>query len=268
MWRWSRETAQLQIARDHVALCPRDVRSTAAQLRKHPVTGLATVEDAITSCLAEGHGSNLDVDIVVSDAYARFWIVVPPNNATTRGDLRLCALWRFEELFGESPAAWNLQADWHATRRFMACAVPLALTDAIRSALSSRRIRIQCCVSRFVAEWNRHHRRVRKHDTWFGVSNDSIVTMALVQDQRIAHVRKVRQPSGEEMQLDTLASALRCVALQHEARLPESVLLCGDMPATRQATGIEGFHFEWVDGDARPSGNPESPAATLEGPSP
>lgn len=248
MWHWSREAAQLLVARDHVSFCRSSATSAAVPCVKSPMSSLASVEDAVASCLTEVQETTLAVDIVVSDVYVRFWIVVPPQNVSTRRDLRLCMLLRFEELFGESPDAWNFQADWSATKPFMACAVPLALTTAIRSAMSPHRFRIRRCVPRFVAEWNMHCWRFHQGDKWFGVSGDSTITIALVQGRQIAHVRKVRQQLDDEIHPDTIVSALRNLALHDETRSPEIVLLSGDVPETWHGTNIGGFRFELASG--------------------
>lgn len=266
MWLWSRESIQLAISRDHVAVSNRDARSAASTPVKSPISSLIPIESAIASCVAGKRGMNLAVDIVVSDAYARFWIVVPPKNASTRSDLRICTLWRFEELFGESPQGWNVQADWHATRPFVACALPLALTDAIRSAIPSRRVRIQRCVPRFIAEWQTQHRQCRHRDTWFAVSNDSTLTVALIQKQKIVYVRKMVLHACEETQLHTIASALRSIALQQGALPPRNVYLCGDICATSQPAEIEGFKFDWVAGATARTPTTGAPRTMLEAP--
>nr|WP_244100406.1 DUF4917 family protein [Burkholderia ambifaria] len=151
MWQWSREIVQLVVAQDHVSFFRRSAMNAVGPVVQLSVPILASVEDAVASCFADEQKTKFAVDIVVSDAYTRFWIVVPPKNVSTRRDLRLCMLLRFEELFGDSPDNWSLQADWHATRPFMASAIPLSLVNAIRTGMSSRCLSVRRCVPHFVS---------------------------------------------------------------------------------------------------------------------
>lgn len=263
MWQWSREAAQLVVAQDHVSFCRRPATDAVAPVVQSSVPILTSVEDAVASCLADQPKTKFPIDIVVSDAYARFWIVVPPRNASTRRDLRLCMLLRFEELFGDSPDIWSLQADWHATKPIIASAFPLSLINAIRSGISSSRMGVKRCVPRFVAEWNRHCRSFRQGEAWFAVSNDSAFTVALIQNRRISFIRKVRQQFGEEADLSTVASTLRSLALHYDGPAPQTVILSGDVPVTWHGTDIGGFHFKRPQGAKLQPDSDESREADL-----
>ncbi|WP_175884279.1 hypothetical protein [Burkholderia sp. BCC0044] len=258
MWQWSRETVQLVVAQDHVSFFRRSAMNAVGPVVPLSVPILASVEDAVASCFADEQKTKFAVDIVVSDAYTRFWIVVPPKNVSTRRDLRLCMLLRFEELFGDSPDNWSLQADWHATRPFIASAIPLSLVNAIRTGMSSRCLSVERCVPHFVAEWNKYYRSFHQGETWFAVLSDSTFTAALIQNRQIGFIRKVQHQIGEETSLNTVVSTLRCLALHHHGSSPQTVILSGDVPEAWHGTDIAGFHFKRVQGVTVQVGSNES----------
>ncbi|MBR8279078.1 hypothetical protein [Burkholderia vietnamiensis] len=264
MWQWSRETAELVVAQDHVSFCRRSAMNTVVPIAQSSAPIWASIEDAVASCLADEPKTKYAADIVISDAYARFWIVVPPKNASTRRDLRLCTLLRFEELFGDSPVNWSLQAVWHATKPFLACAIPLPLLNAIRTGMSSHRLSVQRCVPHFVAEWNRHCRSFQQGEKWFAVSGDSTLTAALVRDRRIRFIRTVRYQSCDEIPLNTIVSTLRSLTLHHDGRSRRTVILSGDVPETCHGIDIGGFHFRRVQGVQLQAGSNESRDAHSE----
>ena len=248
MWHWSRKSAQLAIERDRITLFKLNGKASAPQpVRTHPICGLPSVADALQSCLSSIQATTSTVRISVSDFYARFWIAHPPAEATTRLDLSTSALWRFEELFGESAATWNIQADWKATRPFIACGLPRLLTDAIAAAASANRIGVVSCLPRFVAEWNDHRRQLRRCDSaWLVALADSTATIALLRRREIDQIQQIRCHAGSGVDLDALTAALRALSLQAGHACASTVMLCGDVPDEWHAVQNKEYRFERV----------------------
>ena len=252
MWHSSRRSGCVTISRDCVTLFRREhVDGGHHPTRSEPLTDVASLAGALERCVG---AETRALRMIVSDVYARFWITQPPANATTKQDLRMSSLWRFEELFGEPASSWNLQADWHAGRPFVACAIPLAITDVIAAVTSAMRIHVINCVPRFVAEWNVHRRALRScNDAWFGVFADSIMTLALVRRGEIAQIQRVPCPKNDLLDLDIVSTALRSMALQaHDCRLGR-VVLCGDLPAQWEGARSGEFQFERIEVNPRPA---------------
>lgn len=248
MWHWSRESAHLAIERDRITLYKRNGKASSPEpIRSHPICGLPSMADALQSCLRGIKPTTSTVRISVSNFYARFWIAQPPADATTRLDLSTSTLWRFEELFGESAATWNIQADWDARRPFFACALPRLLTDAIAAATSANRIGVLSSLPRFVAEWNDHRRQLRRYDSvWLAVLADSTATIALLRRREIAQIQQVRCRSGSGVDLDALTAALRALSLQDGYACGSTVILCGDVPDEWHAVQNKEYRFERV----------------------
>jgi len=267
VWHWSRKSAQLAIERDRITLFKLNGKASAPQpVRTHPICGLPSVADALQSCLSSIQATTSTVRISVSDFYARFWIAHPPAEATTRLDLSTSALWRFEELFGESAATWNIQADWKATRPFIACGLPRLLTDAIAAAASANRIGVVSCLPRFVAEWNDHRRQLRRCDSawlvaewndhrrqlrrcdsaWLVALADSTATIALLRRREIDQIQQIRCHAGSDVDLDALTAALRALSLQAGHACASTVMLCGDVPDEWHAVQNKEYRFERV----------------------
>lgn len=246
MWHWSRKPTHVAIDRDCVTVFETNGKASSAQaIRSYAVCGLPSVADAIHSCLSSIKPAASSVRILVSDYYARFWIAQPPAEATTKSDLSASARWRFEDLFGEPPLVWNIEADWNARRPFMACALPNLLTDAIATTSAACRIGVTSCLPRFIAEWNTHHRRLRKYDSvWLAVLADSTVTIALVRGKEIAQIQQVRCLPTNGVDLDALTASLRGMALQAEHACPSTVMLCGDVPEQWHEAQNKEYRFE------------------------
>src|SRR5471032_634755 len=88
---------------------------------EHPVDAIA---NALRALLGELELGGWPVSIVLADELTRFWRVTPPAAAARLADIEAAAGFRFHTLYGESPAAWQISADWNASQPFFAAAVP------------------------------------------------------------------------------------------------------------------------------------------------
>lgn len=122
----------------------------------------------------------LPLDIVVSDALARYWILdCPPGLASAR-ELDLYAADRFAALFGDEPADWILRVnpDPHV-RRWLACALPARTVAAACEGAAAQGWRPRSVQPRFVREFNCHCRALR-HDAAFCVAEPEGTTLGLI----------------------------------------------------------------------------------------
>jgi hypothetical protein len=74
--------------------------------------------------------------VLLADGLVKYFVVEPPAGLRRLVELRGAAQARFEALFGLDAAAWRIDADWHPTRGFLACAAPAALLGQIEQAAS------------------------------------------------------------------------------------------------------------------------------------
>lgn len=129
------------------------------------------------------------LDICVSDALARYWILDCPAGLASAHELDLYAAERFAAIFGEDPGRWVIRYDPDpASRAWLACALPATVAvDLPRQAAERgwRPLRIQ---PRFVRAYNRHCRRLERTAAFCLAEADS-TTIGLIVDGLWRNVR-------------------------------------------------------------------------------
>ena len=164
---------------------------------------------------------------VLSDELVRLWHVTPPVQAARLADLEGAAALRFHTLFGETPAAWHVSADWNAAEPFMAAAIPRALKAAIENAAAQHALAVTAIVPHFVAAWNRHARAL-KSGAWFGAAQSRVLALAACEDGRLRAVRHIAMPDGADHYWLTQAAQREALLLGLQP--PALIQLSGDIP--------------------------------------
>lgn len=105
------------------------------------------------------HGARLD--ICVSDALARYWILAAPAGLANVRELDLYAAENFAAIFGEDPADWTLRFDPDPrSRAWLACALPKAVSEELPRQAIARGWRIRHVQPQFVRTYNQNCRRL------------------------------------------------------------------------------------------------------------
>ena len=165
--------------------------------------------------------------IVLADELVRLWQVTPPQGGQGIDDLCGAASLRFQTLFGESPAAWHMSADWDARRPYMAAAVRLAMRAQLETACAAHRHTIVECTPQVVAAINQWRGALRPH-AWFGLVHEHVLTLAALDAGAIHAVRAVALP--ELVDAAWLVQHIEREALRLNLAVPEQVQLCGPAP--------------------------------------
>jgi len=193
--------------------------------------GPASVADALPAALAAllaaQEVAGMAASFVLSDELVRLWQVTPPVQAARLADLEGAAALRFYTLYGETPAAWHVSADWNAAAPFMAAAIPRLLKSAIENAAAQNGLSVAAIVPHFVAAWNRHAGAL-KNDAWFGVAQDSVLALAACEDGKLRAVRHVAIPHGADHYWLTQAAQREALLLGLQP--PALIQLSGDVP--------------------------------------
>lgn len=193
--------------------------------------GAAGVADALPGALAallDGQAaSGVAAAFVLSDELVRLWQVTPPVQSARLADLEGAAALRFYTLYGETPAAWHVSADWNAAAPFMAAAIPRLLKTAIENAAAQHGLSVIAIVPHFVAAWNRHAGAL-KNDAWFGVTQDSVLALAACENGKLRAVRHVAIPHGADHYWLTQAAQREALLLGLQP--PALIQLSGDVP--------------------------------------
>ncbi len=170
--------------------------------------------------------------MVLADAWVRYFMVTPPPAARSPSDCRAAAGLRFTQLYGTSPDAWTIRADWHADLPFLACALPTALLDHLESATSDSGLRLLSLQPQFIAAFNAW-RTLDNRATWFAVSHQYQLVLGLLAHGRLSAVRQLALPMP-----GTLTDALRREALRMQLPMPRRLRWLGDAHPDR-CDGIE-----------------------------
>jgi len=182
---------------------------------------------ALAALLAGQDAAGTAASFVLSDELVRLWQVTPPVQAARLADLEGAAALRFYTLYGETPAAWHVSADWNAAAPFMAAAIPRVLKSAIENAAAQHALSVTAIVPHFVAAWNRHAGAL-KNDAWFGVAQEGVLALAACEDGKLRAVRHVAIPHGADHYWLTQAAQREALLLGLQP--PALIQLSGDVP--------------------------------------
>lgn len=184
---------------------------------------------AALDALLSGQGAGgMAACVVLADELVRLWHVTPPVQAARLADLEAAAALRFHTLYGETPAAWHVSADWNASTPFMAAAIPRALQAAIEAAAQRHGLTLTAVLPHFVAAWNRHARTL-KNGAWFGVAQGGVLALGACEDGQLRAVRHIAMPHGAEHYW--LTQTVQREALLLGLAAPALVQLSGELPA-------------------------------------
>lgn len=178
------------------------------------------------------------VSIVLADELARLWQVAPPANSTRLADLEAAAALRFQTLFGEPTAAWQLAAGWDAAQPFLVAALPRHLLALIEQVCAAQRTPLVELAPQFVAGFNQWRGAV-KAGAWYGLVQQRVLTIAAIEDGTIRAVRATALPEGADP--DWLAAHVAREALRLNLSVPARLCVSGHAPAA------------WSKGGAHPS---------------
>ncbi|MCG2586557.1 hypothetical protein [Massilia sp. TS11] len=190
--------------------------------------------DAALAQLCAGHdlrGQRLRV--VLADELVRLWSVTPPQGAARLADLEAACALRFQGLYGDSLAGWELAADWQADAPFLACALRASLGDSLARAARDSGALLTQVQPQLLAAWNRWCGKLDAA-AWFALVQGDRLSLGISRARRLHAVRVLRVTP--EASLDWLAQQVAREALRLECAAPELLQVCGAAPA------------QWVDG--------------------
>src|SRR5450830_2917 len=191
--------------------------------------------------------------VVLADEVCRLWQVSPPPRCSRLGDLEAAAGLRFQQLYGEPAAPWQLSGDWQLARPFIAAAVPRSVLAAVQHGADAHGLPLVEMAPQFIARFNRHRHALTGGD-WLGVVHDGVLTLGVCQDGALCAVRALGL--AEHAAEDDLQNLLAREALRLNVAPPARLLLCGDaVPAWRGAAATaaaaaivwleQGVHADW-----------------------
>jgi hypothetical protein len=217
----------------------------------------AMLAAAFADVLGNRRYAGLGLSVTVSDEWVRLFMVDPPRNTLRMQDIRTAAAMRFHTLYGDAPNLWRITYDDAVDRRFVACAMPETLFEAIRHFAGSYGLHLASVTPSFVEIWNRVHRRLGQ--AWFAVVHDESITVGCVEaapKPALAAVHRLRLPP--EYGAGWLAEQTRGIALRQGLHNPRHLQLFGRYVPNLSVSDEEtGLVVSWP-------GQPESARPPLE----
>ena len=129
------------------------------------------------------------LDILVSDALTRYWILDRPAGLANAAELDLYAADRFNTIFGDDPAEWVIRVDpVMRADRWLACAIPTLFAVNLPRAAAARGWRLKGVQPRFVREFNRHCSELGSEAAFCVASRES-TTIGLIDNGRWCGIR-------------------------------------------------------------------------------
>lgn len=215
--RWGREAEVL-------AECALDTSQTLALAL---AAGIDTLFDGAGQVRARG-----PLSVVLADDLARLWQVTPPPQCGRMTDLEAAAALRFQQLYGEPAAGWQLSADWQSGRPFLAAALPQPLLAIVQQSASARAMPLIEVTPQFIALYNRWRDSLAAGD-WFGVVHDGVLTVGACAAGGLSSVRAVA--IGGHVDGAWLREHLAREALRLNVDPPARMRLCGSVPPAWRA---------------------------------
>lgn len=221
-----------------------------ARLAENGANGLAMAFDALAAelCVAlkSAACTRMRAHVVLADDLVRYFMVTPPKNTGSLRDCQAAAQMRFQSLYGESLANWQLEADWHASEPFLACAIPANLTSMLQTILGEQRIRLAEVRPQFIAAWNRWHASIRS-DAWFGAVYGCSVIVGVIHEGRLVAVRRLSSSYDGGLTASWLHDILAREALLLNLPMPKRFQFAGTPLDTSASESSDSLVFERLD---------------------
>ena len=228
---------KLKPKRIRVGISPGSVVVTASQGFWRPtnqiVAGRSVPADKIgvfqhlcdmLATMVNEHGlQGCTASLVISDALVRQWLVDPPSNPGSLDDLRAAAASRFQSLFGESPATWEIRGDWQSARPFVASALPQAHVQALNTTLKACRLQADSICPQTVVSLNRWCKRLMA-GSWLVLYQDGRATILVIDGAgELAGLRQVQCGPQEIANEPSFTQFLRLQAMLMGMPLPSII---------------------------------------------
>ena len=151
--------------------------------------------------------------------------MVPPQGSSRLADLEGAAALRFQTLYGEAPAAWQIAAGYDAVQPFLAAALPRQLLALLVQAGASRELNVVEVVPQFVAGWNRWRAHL-KAGAWYGLVQNNVLTVGALEQGALRAVRAAQIGGGA----DWLEQHVAREALRLGLAAPQRLQISGAVP--------------------------------------
>lgn len=189
--------------------------------------GFEEIASGLRQLLVDAGCARWQASVVLADDLVRMWQVAPPPACSRLADLEAAAALRFQSLYGDSPANWNIAAGWDTARPFLAAAMPRQLLALLEQVAREQQVALVEITPQFIAGWNQWRNALRP-GAWYGLVQHGVLTVGVTSGAAVSAVRAVALPDGAG--LDWLGQHLEREALRLNAPAPERIAISGAAP--------------------------------------
>lgn len=185
----------------------------------------------------------LPLHIALDAAWVRTWTVQPPANASSIQDSVAAVQMRFQQVYDESPAGWQMRYQADVRHPYLACAVRQDWLAALLARLAAHRLTLLALQPECVALWNHWCARLPS-GAWLGLCRAGELTLLATQAQRPVAVRRL--PLAATATAAQLAQAVAQEAQRWQLPLPSRLGLCGAVPQAWRGPLAAGLQADFV----------------------
>lgn len=203
-----------------VALCPTQVAivesrrgwrpqsNQLAVLSCTPIAGepdwqspLATLRD----WLEQNKSARMDVEVVLSDRFSRYAVIPWSDTVQKRSEKAMLSRIRFETLFGELAAQWEIQRDSDVYGKAgIGCALDKAFIAALQELFAAHRLRLASLKPHLVRAFNRWRDRIERSDALLAFVESDHCVLAAARKGEWHSIRSFRLGSNGKSELPML----------------------------------------------------------------
>jgi hypothetical protein len=184
------------------------------------------LSETLQNGFKQANCGKLPASIILDDAWVRYFMVSPPNNASNIRDCHAAAHRQFKHLYDEAPQAWQINAAWDAQHPFLACALPRPVLKALELAAQSQKISLLRITPHFIACWNKWP--VDKG--WFGLVHGGQLNLAAIDQGRLKALRQSPFTLAHWQDQDYLPTLMEREALRLGITMPTQLVMHGQLP--------------------------------------
>lgn len=181
-----------------------------------------------------------DLQVTVSDSWARYWMFDVPEGVSTLAELQALAAARFESLFGISPEGWRLMADWKSTGKLLVCALPERLLTGLHSQTQEKGWRVRSIQPSAIRLLTTFQHEI-PDESWVACFGRRGLLLILLRSGEVVHVR--RHLFTAPLDAEALQALLDAEMLRLDFDAPPVLCILGRMPKIDASEVIAGMRL-------------------------
>lgn len=250
MWSPKSQTLRVGLSTQHLMLVKAEgmwsrTPASCARIECEPAAQAEPwrpVVKALAGVLAAQSPTKITLHIVLSGRFVRWQLLPWRAGLTQSSELTAYASLRFREIFGKAAEDWQmLYAPQPPGTTMPACAIDVALMDALRSTCETAGARLAAVTPYFSSAFDQWRRSLGGKSAWFGLIESDCISLGLLQGGRWAGLHTQRLDGDWRRILPGMMAQMGIAAGLTESSPP--LYLAGSEEAPQP---VEDLPFMWL----------------------